>query len=213
LGAIEEGLAMNVVVLPKSTPAGRLPSPLKDVRQQVAEFLDAPLPQDFDLGDGEVRLLEYESDMKKIIRERRPWIIVERCVALKSINNAGKSLYTVWGVSTFTEEMVAGHFPGSPRVPFIDLAKMIAQVAIVAAALQANDPSKAPIGVGSSGSCADADDLIKVPTRVLAKVPLQAFKMGLCIFGNSHVYVQGEQVGTVSGVKYLLRPSPDLAFT
>lgn len=71
----------------------------------------------------------------------------------------------------------------------------------------------APIGVGSEGSSADAKDLIEAPATVVAKVSVQAYKMGLCIFGDSQVYVQGEQVGTVSGVRYLLRPSPDLLFT
>jgi 3-hydroxymyristoyl/3-hydroxydecanoyl-(acyl carrier protein) dehydratase len=203
---------MNVIA--QAFPsAGRLPDTVKDVRQQVAEFLDVHLPPEFSLGDDEVRLLDYESGITKIIRERRPWIIVDRCVAIKSRNSVGKSFFTVWGVTTFTEEMVSGHFPGSPKVPFIDLAKMIAQVAIVAAALQANDPTRAPIGVGSEGSSADAKDLIDVPVTILAKVPVQAYKMGLCMFGDSHVYVQGEQVGTVSGVRYLLRPSPDIQFT
>ena len=203
---------MNVVARIFPRPVEPLMPTVKGAQIQIAEFLGVKLPEEFSLGD-EIYLLDYESGMSKLIRERRPWIIVDRCVAIKSTGINGKHFFTVWGVTTFTEEMVQGHFPGSPKVPFIDLAKMIAQVAIVAAALQANDPTKAPIGVGSQGSSADADDLIEVPTKVLAKVPVQAYKMGLCIFGESLVYVDGEQVGTVSGVRYLMRPSPDLSYT
>lgn len=203
---------MNVVVHNFATEK-RLPDVIKNAQEQVADFLGVQLPQTFDLRDGEVRLLDYEGGMTEIIRERRPWIIVDRCVAIKTTTPTGKSLFTVWGVTSFTEEMVRGHFPGNPKVPFVDLAKMIAQVAIVAAALQANDSTKAPIGVGSDGSSADAEELIDVPVKVLARVPVRAYKMGLCMFDDAHVYVQGEQVGTVSGVRYLLRPSPDLRFT
>jgi len=204
---------MNVVLRYQNPAGGRLLETVKSPKQQVAEFLGVPLPEEFDLGNEDVQLLDYESGIKEVIRERRPWIIIERCVAVQSVHANGKSRYAVWGVTTFTEQMVSGHFPGNPKVPFVDLAKMIAQLAIVAAALQAGNPALAPIGVGSDGSSADAKDLIRVPATVLAHVPVNGYKMGLCTFGESHVYVDAEQVGTVTGIRYLMRPSPELPFT
>lgn len=192
---------------------GRTLTTLKSPQDQIAEFLGTKLPQDFVLSDtDQVSLLDYDPDIVGLIRERRPAIWIDRCVAIKRANGI-KPLVSVWGTTTFTEQMVAGHFPGRPVVPFIYLVWQIAQCACIASALQVNDQTKAPLGIGSDGSNIDADDIIDAPAKILASVRIEASKFNICKFAASSVYRDGTKVGTVNGIKYFLRPSPDIPFT
>jgi hypothetical protein len=207
-------VSMNAIVH-LHAPVPSLPV-LRDPLEQIAEFLSVPLPGDFAVPPGsEVTLLDYDSGMTKVIRERRPWFILDRCVAIKAATApAGRLAYTVWSVATFTEASVQGHFPGGKgRIPFVDLAKMVAQTASVAAALQANNPGRAPVGIGSDGSDAEADDLIPVPATVLARVSVKALKGGvMCFFDQSVVYHNATRIGKIEGIRYFMRDAPDLPF-
>jgi 3-hydroxymyristoyl/3-hydroxydecanoyl-(acyl carrier protein) dehydratase len=171
-----------------------------DSRLAVEAFLGVPLPSDEDLFGGEALRFLRQTDMEALMLERAPFFFIERAVAIGT--------HTVLGLAPMTVERSAGHFPGKPVVPLIELCKAMAQAGIVLASLQAL-PHEAPIAIGSGESKALAKELILAPVDVLVAVRLKASRLGLHIVEGS-AYVGGKKIGTLAKIVYTLLPRDQL---
>jgi 3-hydroxymyristoyl/3-hydroxydecanoyl-(acyl carrier protein) dehydratase len=164
------------------------------IRRKVEAFLGVPIPDGDDpAADGELRFLSL-SDIEDLILERAPFFFVDRAVAIGN--------QTVLGVVRMSAERCAGHFPGKPIVPLIELCKAMAQAGIVLVSLHAR-PHESPIAIGSGESKALAKDFIVAPADVLVKVRLQISRLGL-YFVEGSAFVDGQKIGTLAKIVYTL---------
>jgi 3-hydroxymyristoyl/3-hydroxydecanoyl-(acyl carrier protein) dehydratase len=175
-------------------PIALAPASSREIRDQISEFLEARLPAELAIGDADnIQLLGYEQ-MEELMLERAPFFFADKAVA---INNS-----TVWAAATMTEQRSAGHFPGRPIVPLIELCKATAQAGIILAALQ-GQASEAPIAISAGESKALAKDLIDAPVRILICVTLAQTRMRLH-FVNGVTYIDGVRVGSLNKIVYTL---------
>ena len=170
------------------------PAALPDsFRSGIGSFLEALLPPE-PIQGAHLRFLDT-GELERLMLERPPFFFIEKAVAVD-----GK---TVWARARMDEARSAGHFPGRPIVPLIELCKAMAQTGIILAGLQ-GDESKAPIAIGSGPSEALAKDLIDAPVTVLIKVQLMRQKFGRFFSIDGTAYVDGVPVGALPEIRYVL---------
>lgn len=151
---------MNVIaLLPKSGSETRTTT-----WQDAESFLGAQIPGALP-AEGSIELLN-QPEMEDLMLERRPFFIIDRAVVMRDAD--GKCV-DVYGAVHFTEEMVAGHFPGRPIVPLIYLCKAMAQTGIILTA-EHGQRSQAPIAIKEGGSEATTKSLVDAPARIITKV-------------------------------------------
>jgi 3-hydroxymyristoyl/3-hydroxydecanoyl-(acyl carrier protein) dehydratase len=182
--------------LRSSTPV-RLPVGIAGTEvtcRQIEDFLGVRLPADLNISTTDnVRLL-HNDQIDQLTVERAPFFFIDRAIA---VNNS-----TVWAATTMTEERSAGHFPGRPIVPLIELCKATAQAGIILTALQ-GQTSQAPIAISAGESKALAKELIDAPVRILICVKLTQSRMRLH-FVDGVTYVEGIKVGSLNRIVYTL---------
>ncbi len=181
-------------------PGNSVLEPEETKRRAVEAFLGVTIPYgETPFGDEEPRYLS-QIDMERMILERAPFFFIERAVAIGT--------HTVLGLARMSEQRSAGHFPGKPIVPLIELCKAMAQTGIVLVSLQAQ-PHEAPIAIGSGESKALAKELIVAPVDVLIKVRLQVSRLGLHIVEGA-AFINGRKIGTLAKIVYTLVPRAEL---
>jgi 3-hydroxymyristoyl/3-hydroxydecanoyl-(acyl carrier protein) dehydratase len=173
---------------------------IAELRHDVGSFFGTPLPLGEELPGTDAPRFLTQPDMEQLMLERAPFFFIERAVAFGQ--------HTVFGLARMTVERSAGHFPGRPIVPLIELCKAIAQTGIVLASLQAR-PHEAPIAIASGESKALAKELIAAPVDVLVKVHLQVSRLGLHIVEGC-AYANGKKIGTLAKIVYTLVPREQL---
>lgn len=185
---------MNQAVRVLRQPLSLLPTTVRSVKEQIETFLEASLPADFAVADQDKVQLFGKSQMEELMLEREPFFFIEKAAAVND--------NVVYGACTMTRERSAGHFPGRPIVPLIELCKATAQTGIILAALQ-GDEDEAPIAIKSGPSKALARNLIDAPARVLVKVELTRSHRGLHIVSGLN-YVNSVPVGSLKDIWYVL---------
>lgn len=166
-------------------------------REAVERFLATPLPPDFVFPVG-THLKEVDflgmAELQALMLERPPFYFIERAVVVNST--------TVWGVADMSLERSAGHFPGRPIVPLIELCKAIAQTGIIIAALQ-GDTTQAPIAIRAGKSRALTRELVDAPARIAIRTELTQVRHGL-MFVSGTTYLQGKPIGSLEDTTYIL---------
>lgn len=159
----------------------------------IAKFLDIVLPADLSVGDDDQIKTFDRAGLETLLIERAPFYFIERAVVINGTD--------VLGVADMTAERCAGHFPGRPIVPLIELCKAMAQTGIILVATK-GDSTEAPIAIGAGESDAVAQHLIKAPARILIKISFKSkFKLH---FGDGTAYLDGSPIGTLKKIKYVL---------
>lgn len=199
------------------------PQPGDNVSDAVQDFLGVVLPDDFCPSPAEsVRFLSTP-DLETLMLERAPFYFIERAVATDD---------SVWGVARFSEDHSAGHFPGKPVIPLIELCKGMAQTGISLVALL-GAAEEAPIAIGSGQSRAVAKDFVKAPATILFKATLARPPLGIrvatvfardfsqrifgkrkfvrklqflrrLLFVNAVAYKDGRPIGSLERIIYIL---------
>jgi len=168
--------------------------------RRIEQFLGAPLPsEDHQFGESEPHLLD-RSALNDLLLEREPFFFIDRAVAV------GDRI--AFAVARMTTERSAGHFPGRPIVPLIELCKAMAQAGLILIALK-GDQNEAPIAIGSGRSKAVAKGLIPAPVDILIKVTLETSRLKVHLV-NGSTFVGTQKIGTLADILYTLVPKAGL---
>ncbi len=189
---------MNVLTLRQPPTAGARPTNWQDAETFLGAQLPGALP-----ADGSIELLNQIA-MEELMLERRPFFIIDRAVVMRDAD--GKCV-DVYGSVTFTEDMVAGHFPDRPIVPLIYLCKAMAQTGIILVA-QHGQRSQAPIAIKESGSEATTKNLLDAPAVIITKVTRVKGRGPIHYVDGASFVVNGDrsvsEIGRLNGIVYTL---------
>lgn len=176
-----------------NAPVVRL-QPAGGTLQQVQAFLGVTTPEGFSIPDDvEPRYFDTKG-LQALMLERPPFYFVNRAVAI------GPD--TVWAVAEMTVERSAGHFPGRPIVPLIELCKAMAQAGMIVVAIGA-DQKDAPIAIQAGKSKALAKELMDAPVEILIRVTLTSSRLRL-FFVDGMAYLKGQAIGSLANITYTL---------
>lgn len=160
---------------------------------EIENFLGVPLPPKLILPEAPVRVLD-KPDLESLLLERKPFFLVDKAVVI------GKEL--AFAVVTINPEQCAGHFPGRPIVPLIRMCEATAQTGVIlVAANVASD--HAPIAIGSGSSEALTKSFVEPPVTLLIEVKKISEKFGALFVIEGKIYVKGDEVAQLKGIKYL----------
>lgn len=166
----------------------------QNTETRAARFLGVLAPKEFALNTkDEVRFLE-RTDLEEVVLEREPFFFIDKAVAV--------SRKEIWAVAMVTAERSAGHFPGRPSVPLIDLCKLIAQAGSILAALWAG-PNEIPIAVSAGESKAHSRNLVDAPVMVLVHATLAQSRRRFHQV-NGTIYANGQRIGSLAKIVYAL---------
>lgn len=166
----------------------------QNTEARAARFLGALTPKEFALNaTDEVKYLE-RADLEEVVLEREPFFFIDKAVAV--------SRKEIWAVAMVTAERSAGHFPGRPSVPLIDLCKLIAQAGSILAALWAG-PNEIPIAVSAGESKAHSRNLVDAPVVVLVHATLTQSRQRLHQV-NGTIYANRQKIGSLTKILYTL---------
>jgi len=195
------------------------------MKDAIQDFLGTALPADFSPVAADCIRFLGTPEMETLMLERSPFYFIERAVAMGT---------AVWGVARFSEEHSAGHFPGKPTIPLIELCKGMAQTGISLVALLGT-PQEAPIAIGSGPSRALTKDFVQAPATILFNATLASPPLGLqaamvlargfperivrkrkllrklqflrrLLFVNAVAYKDGVPIGSLERITYILVP-------
>lgn len=185
-----------------NAPVVRL-QPAGGTLQQVQAFLGVTTPIGFSIPEGaDVRFFDSKG-LEALMLERAPFFFIDRAIAFEWKDGEGKSQKVVWSVAEMTKERSAGHFPGRPIVPLIELCKAMAQTGIVVASLEAS-ADDAPIAIGSGESRATARDLVEAPSTILIRAVLTKQRRMRMFWIDGTCFIDGLEIGTLADIWYAL---------